>query len=357
MKKNYNQIYGKWSLGTGYWLKGKLFKVSKEDILNDEIIDSYKSQILQDLYRIGLVKKIKNFSIMDVGTGRQALAFEKIGVKKIDLFDISKSNYDRFKKFKLDNPTIINNYRFDIGSKKFSKIKKRFDLIYLHGVVQHTKNPLMTIKNLSKKLKNKGFLWLYFYNFGSVKNIYLSLMREIVLKKKIPILKIVKNLKPKLSKNKFDGIMDDLTCDYAHLLPAKYYMNIMNNFGFDLKYSKDFYPKEEISLRVSNVSCLSLFQNNRIKRKIKKIKPIQYYDILDKKFYCNEDKEIIGKLFILRKKIRNNIKQINDSGLLLKICLIYLKYSDKHYQFKPHDLICNDLLKCLNKIEKISLKH
>ena len=40
-------------------------------------------------------------------------------------------------------------------------------------------------------------------------------MREIVLKKKIPILKIVK-IKPKLSKNKFDGIMDDLTCDYAH---------------------------------------------------------------------------------------------------------------------------------------------
>ena len=57
MKKSYNQIYGKWSLGTGYWLKGKLFKTSKENIFDKQIIDSYKSQILNDLYRMNLVKK------------------------------------------------------------------------------------------------------------------------------------------------------------------------------------------------------------------------------------------------------------------------------------------------------------
>ena len=357
MKKSYNQIYGKWSLGTGYWLKGKLFKTSKENIFDKQIIDSYKSQILNDLYRMNLVKKIKKFSVMDVGTGRQALAFETIGAKKIDLYDISKSNYNRFIKFRSNNHTIVENFNTDLGSNKFSKVKKKYDLIYLHGVVQHTQNPQKTLENLKNKLKKNGYLWLYFYNFGSVKNIYLSLARELVFQKKISIPEIIKYLKPKLDTAKLDGVLDDLTCDYAHLLPARYYMDIMNNFGFSLKYSKDFYPNEEISLRISNISCLSFFQNKKIKIKIKKIKPISQYDILNKDFYCKEDKDIIEELKILRDKIRKNIKKINNKRLLMKMCLLYFQYSDKYYQFKPYDLIRQDLVNCLKKLDKLSSKN
>ena len=57
--KKYNQIYGKYSQGTGSWLDLKNFKDLKKNFFNKNIKESYQAQILQDLLRMGISKKIK----------------------------------------------------------------------------------------------------------------------------------------------------------------------------------------------------------------------------------------------------------------------------------------------------------
>ena len=96
----YNQIYGKFSQGTGSWLGNKDFIRFKNSFVDKQILETYEVQIMQDLLRIKKLKKIKDMSVLDIGSGRQALAFENLSAKKVDLIDISQFNINRFKNYK-----------------------------------------------------------------------------------------------------------------------------------------------------------------------------------------------------------------------------------------------------------------
>ena len=136
---SYNQIYGLRTVGAGSWMSNKLFKKNLTDPFSKVVINSFKKPISLDLKRIGLLKKIKNLEIMDVGTGRQALAFLEMGAKAVDLYDISKHNINKIKKLVKEKKS-FKFKRADICKKNFNK-KKKYDLIYLQGIIQHTKKP------------------------------------------------------------------------------------------------------------------------------------------------------------------------------------------------------------------------
>ena len=210
MTKMYNQVYGKFSTASGVWLKNKSYKNSKENIFTDEIIETYETKVLQDLMRMNLEKKIKDMSVMDVGSGRHSLALERLGAKKIDLVDISKANYVRMKKFISKNKTIIKNFNNDICSSSFKIWKRKYDLIYLDGVIQHTKSPAIALNNLCDKLDKNGIIYLYFYQFGNPLNIHRDIAREIFLKKKIKITESISFFKNKYKPKIVDSIIDNL---------------------------------------------------------------------------------------------------------------------------------------------------
>jgi len=253
---SYNQIYGKYSLGTGSWIKKETYKFIGQNIYTSEIIDTYKTQILRDLCRMKIQNHIKNMNVLDVGTGRQALAFCDLGVKKVDLYDISKNNIRNFKKFNKNYSKIINSYCMDIGSDSFFKINKKYDLIYLHGVIQHVENPIKVIRNLSLKLEVNGFLWFYHYQLGSFETILSYLVKFLVNKSNLNIDYIYKNLSDRLEKKDLDGILDTIGCDYMHLLPNKFYLKVLKYYGFKIIYSKDFYINQKSSIRLNEPSCL-----------------------------------------------------------------------------------------------------
>ncbi len=52
----YNQVYGKFSLGTGGWIKNSLFEKGREDVYSRSIIESYVKQVSLDLTRIKIKK-------------------------------------------------------------------------------------------------------------------------------------------------------------------------------------------------------------------------------------------------------------------------------------------------------------
>lgn len=330
MAKLYNQVYGKYSTASGVWLDEKSYKNSKQNIFTEDIIETYITKVLQDLLRMNIETKIQKMSVMDIGSGRHSLAFEKLGAKKIDLIDISKSNFYRMRKFKKENRTIVRNFNYDICSLNFHKWKRKYDLIYLDGVIQHTKLPSKALYNLRNKLKKNGILYLYFYQFGNPLNIYRDIARQIFSKKKLTIKETITFFKKKYKPKVLDSIIDNLGCDYCHILPSKYYMNLMKSLGFKIFWSKDIYNRKP-SIRISRRSCLSSFKvKNKINKiNYKKLLDISKYNIYDYKNYHKEDKELIIKI----NKKKNDLLKLIEKNL------------SKSSIFKILDLFIAEILK------------
>ena len=357
---SYNQIYGKYSLGTGSWIKSSFYKSSDENVYSPEIIDTYKTQILRDLSRMKIQNRIKDLEVLDVGTGRQALAFYDLGVKKVDLYDISKNNIRNFLKFNKNYSKKINSYCLDIGSDNFFKINKKYDLIYLHGVIQHTKNPINVIRNLSLKLKVNGFLWFYHYQLGSLENIILYLIKFLVNKSSLNISYIHKQLSNCLNKKDLCSILDTIGCDYMHLLPNKFYLEVLKYYGFKIIYTKDFYINQKSSIRITEPSCLLGLKkiNKKFSIKNSSIKKIPSTDalILDSKNYVYEDRNIVKDLNFLLKKIDYNLANGKYKKLaIIKSILLLYSNKKKNYLLRPYkDKIVslkNSFKKVLNYIE------
>ena len=65
-----------------------------------------------------VLNKLKNYSVMDVGTGRQSLAILNMGAKSVDHYDISLNNVRKFKK-EIKSYKNISSLNADICEKKF----------------------------------------------------------------------------------------------------------------------------------------------------------------------------------------------------------------------------------------------
>ena len=149
--KNYNQVYGKFTSGAGGWLDEKIFSDSLINSFSDTLIDNYITQISIDINRLDPKFSINKKVIMDVGTGRQALAFSKLGADIVDHFDISENNIELFNNhLSKQNLSIISKQQ-DICDKSFviSERLNRYDCVYLQGIIHHVKDPYKALKNIS----------------------------------------------------------------------------------------------------------------------------------------------------------------------------------------------------------------
>ena len=352
----YNQIYGKFSQGTGSWLGNKDFIKFKNSFVDKQILETYEVQIMQDLLRIKKLRKIKEMSVLDIGSGRQALAFENLSAKKVDLIDISQFNINRFKIYKKKNPTKINCRRFDICSNKFFNLKSSYDLIYLHGVIQHTKNPVLAIRNLVKKLNKNGIIWFYFYQLGSSKNIYLQLQRDI-LKNSLLTLNYVKNFNfRKLSSIEIDGLLDDILADYVHILPSQFYMSLFSDIGLKVIYKKDLYENSFPSLKTSAPSCLIAFKKNKeinqfsIKKYEMLIKKFSVYDLNN---YDYLDRSFVSEVRDLKNILISRLKNFKNKRKIIYFLKLLKKKMNHDTLLMSYSLKKNNLKNSMKKIIKI----
>ncbi len=101
---------------------------------------------------------LKNKDVLNVGsvTPRYNYALKKMGAKKIDNVSENKlpKNWPKefnYIKSKLDNLNTIN---------------KEYDFIFCNGILSHKKNWKKILKEIIKKLKIGGYLWLSLYSYG-----------------------------------------------------------------------------------------------------------------------------------------------------------------------------------------------
>lgn len=108
-------------------------------------------------------KKLINKSILDTGSGPgiHSAILCMLGLK-VTAVDLSRENILKVKKIK----KIYNfkNLKFRLHDlSKPLKLKEKFDLISCHNWIQHTPNPYIIIKNLSKNLKIGGRFYISCY--------------------------------------------------------------------------------------------------------------------------------------------------------------------------------------------------
>ena len=327
--KSYNQIYGDLSVGAGSWMDNRLFEQNIKSPFSNLVIKSFKKQISKDLKRIKILHKIKKMSVMDVGSGRQAAAFMKLGARSVDHYDISAYNIRKIKKH-LKNKKKFFSKLGDICKKNFNKNKK-YDFIYLQGIIHHTKYPSKALQNISEACNQNGIVWLYHYQPTSLNYLYAITLRKIFKKKNLGYLNrklIILNY----NKKKINFLMDDLGCDYIHFLKPQYYKKIMESLGFKQFYKKDVEDLDK-GIKFNNMgACLTAYKKiGKYKKKIfiseKKI------DVFDLKNYKKKIKKQVAIIKTFDKKIfkiLNNKKikideKMNDLEPIIKGFTVFEK--------------------------------
>jgi SAM-dependent methyltransferase len=175
------QVYGKYSLGSGSILfdSDRLFS----SIDNPEVIESYKKSISKDFDKAGIGKNLlKDCTVLDVGTGRQAIAFYKLGAKKIKHYDLSPENVKRMNRY-IESNSLQNKITTEcVDLVKYAPPKNHFDLVFLHGIVQHFSDVGLGLKHCLEAVKEGGYVSLYFYRSGTFLNFVVYLIRDLINK-------------------------------------------------------------------------------------------------------------------------------------------------------------------------------
>ncbi len=148
MNKIYEKDYSKISYGKNLW--DKLLKIynlkKKSDNFHrvNRIIKNYKK-----------FKKSKNFCILDVGTGFGLFLYvlkKKNRNWKLHAIEPDENNV-RFIKNKL-------NIKTSKGFIEKISTTKKFNLVTLNKVLEHTKKPLEVLKKLKRNLKKNGEIYI-----------------------------------------------------------------------------------------------------------------------------------------------------------------------------------------------------
>ena len=320
--KLYNQVYGKYTAGTGSWLNDEVYEKGKNNIYNREILEYYKSIISIDLSRINLLGSLNKLKVMDVGTGRQAIALYELGAHSVDHYDISLTNTKNFNNYINKNRLSIRSIHADICKPKFNDNKK-YDFIYLQGIIQHVKNPFEAIENLSKATNINGVLWFYNYQAGAVNHIYIEAFREILSNNIDQSILSNYLMLAGFSAKNVDSILDNYGCTYRHLIKNKSYKNHLQKCGFTEFYSKDMINQSNgLDLRVTTNACITGHKKKTNIISFLKTPTIKHIDHFNSKNYILEQQKFIDEVSHIKNKINYELKKITLSNYdLISICL------------------------------------
>ena len=113
----------------------------------------YHKKNFQNYFKLNQ-DKLRNKSILDTGSGPgiHSAILCMLGLK-VTAVDLSKKNILKVKKIKNTYNFKNLNYKLHDLSKPL-KFREKFDLISCHNWIQHTPDPYLILKNLSKNLMN-----------------------------------------------------------------------------------------------------------------------------------------------------------------------------------------------------------
>lgn len=317
------KIYGNYSFGS-----------SREWMFSDEGIAHTIKITLNELQEMNLdPKELKQMSVMDVGTGRQATAFALLGAKTVEHFDISEENVEFYKKYlKIKNIKNITSTLADVT--KYDLGQNQFDFVYLNGIVQHFENTEQGLKNIAKAIKKGGILWLYFYRSGSFKRFVVEMLRDLLdasyLEETLQAACSLYGCKP--NEKIIGQIMDDFFVPFARLFNPNIMIETMQLLGFEAISSHKADPLGIYDHNRMNHSSIIVFKKIRegidysenlvtpVRKPVSQLRDINY------------NEEIIKKNIVLFYELKELIKNKKvDRKELINFCLALHRISSPTY--------------------------
>ncbi|WP_423760751.1 class I SAM-dependent methyltransferase [Burkholderia sp. NLJ2] len=140
--------------------------------------------VRSDLERLAIQPDaLARMTVFNIGTGREAAAFHRLGAKRIVHADLSPLAVRSMLALAARAPghSRIHSVRLDI-CKPGTQVAQgcRIDLAYLNGVLHHLYDPATALRNLLPRLGDDGTLFLRFYRSGSFLFFVVDLLRRFI---------------------------------------------------------------------------------------------------------------------------------------------------------------------------------
>lgn len=237
LRKDAVQPYGRYSLGSGGILPDPDSLFDKIDA--PEIIDAYRKTIRTDLQKAGIpLSDLPDYNVIDVGTGRQAIAFQQLGAGNVRNYDLSSENVSRLQEYIEKKKLGSSLSARCVDLVEYELPGEWADFVYLHGIVQHFSHVGRGLLNCMNAVRQGGRLWLYFYRSGTFTHFVIDLLRDLITEKtdyRQFFVNAILLYSDTLTANYFvSSIMDNLFVPYAHLYTPASYMEFVDRCGFEI---------------------------------------------------------------------------------------------------------------------------
>ena len=125
--------------------------------------------IQKNLEEIGISpEQLKTLQVLNVGTGREAMAFHRLGAKAVFHFDISGKSVSILSKLRRADPAFrnIHTRRLDVCDPSGLRLEAGIDFVYLNGVLHHLHDPAAAVRNIAAVLNPSAKCFFRIYRSG-----------------------------------------------------------------------------------------------------------------------------------------------------------------------------------------------
>ena len=281
--------YGKYSMGSGSILPNPDRLFSAVD--DEEIINAYESSIRSDLDK-ACIPSVMGWDVLDVGTGRQAIALMNLGAKRIRHYDLSVVNINRMQSY-IETNSLQDRISTECGDiVDYALPEESSDLVYLNGIVQHFSDVGKGLINCMQAVKKDGYLWLYFYRSGTLEHFLIYMIRDFIEETK-NIYEYYANAVTLFSSRYFiSNIMCNFFDLHINLFTPGQYLSFIEKCGFEVVASSGLTNPERTVDHDAHCSVVLTCKRVTVKdMKCDILSPEKSIDQLDISMY--EDKDII----------------------------------------------------------------
>jgi len=215
---------------------GPLYKKADGKVI--ENLDNNSEKYIKKSLKIMKIspKSLKNKTVFNIGTGREAKVFAKYGALVTHL-DIGKETVKEVKRWNKKTKKKIKTFSGDIND--FNLGLKKFDIIFLAGIYQHLKNPAYCLIKFLNALKVNGIMYLGFYRTGEFKYFIVDTIRYLVNKKLLPKIRELNSIiycTGHLNHYQSSRVMDDFFVPYKHNFHPRDVIHDIKKLGGEILY-------------------------------------------------------------------------------------------------------------------------
>jgi len=150
--------------------------------LHPNELEDARSLLSKNIMEFGVgADAVRNWTIFNTGTGREAVAAIDLGARACHIADISPLTTEKIRHLQATRKGYerIFPYRADLCDPHFA-VAARIDFVYLNGVFHHLYDPWQAAKNIHAFLNVGGYFYMRLYRSGSLRFFIADFVRRFM---------------------------------------------------------------------------------------------------------------------------------------------------------------------------------